>query len=104
MDKTISYYEEHAGEYVENTKWVDFRAIQERFLSALRSAFPELSAKELRILDFGCGSGRDTKYFLELGYTASALDGSAELCKSASEYTGIPVRQLYFEDFRDIAC
>ena len=33
------------------------------------------------ILDFGCGSGRDTKYFLEKGYQVAAIDGSAELCR-----------------------
>lgn len=33
------------------------------------------------ILDFGCDSGRDTKYFLEKGYQVAAIDGSAELCR-----------------------
>lgn len=52
------------------------------------------------ILDFGCGSGRDTKAFLEQGFQVDALDGSAELCKLASQYTGIPVQQMLFQDFR----
>ena len=50
------------------------------------------------ILDFGCGSGRDTKYFLAQGHQVDATDGSEELCKIASEYTGIPVKQMLFED------
>lgn len=50
------------------------------------------------IFDFGCGSGRDTKYFLDKGYTVEATDGSMELCKIASEYTGIYVRQMLFEE------
>ena len=45
-----------------------------------------------RILDFGCGSGRDAKYFLEKGYQVTAIDGSAELCRLASEFTGIEVK------------
>ena len=50
------------------------------------------------ILDFGCGSGRDTKYFLEQGYYVEATDGSVELCKRASQYTGIQVKQMLFEE------
>ena len=44
------------------------------------------------MLDFGCGSGRDTKYFLGNGLAVTAMDGSEELCKYASAYTGIPVK------------
>ena len=49
-------------------------------------------------LDLGCGSGRDTKYFLEHGYRVDAIDGSAELCALASEYTGIPVKCQLFQE------
>ena len=51
-----------------------------------------------RILDFGCGSGRDTKYFLEKGYRVEATDGSSELCKLASAFTGIEVKEMLFQD------
>ena len=50
------------------------------------------------ILDFGCGSGRDTKYFLNQGYQVTATDGSVELCKLASEYTGIAVKHMMFQE------
>ena len=50
------------------------------------------------VLDLGCGSGRDTKYFLEHGYRVDAIDGSAELCALASEYTGIPVKCQLFQE------
>jgi SAM-dependent methyltransferase len=53
-------------------------------------------------LDFGCGSGRDAKYFLDQGYTVEASDGSEELCKLASIYTGIPVRHLRFEELSEV--
>ena len=87
MDKTIEYYNLYAGDYVNTTQSVDFHLIQDRFLSALGAAFPEVDTKNLRILDFGCGSGRDSKYFLEQGYEVSALDGSEELCRYAAAYT-----------------
>ncbi|MBO3282402.1 class I SAM-dependent methyltransferase, partial [Intestinimonas butyriciproducens] len=48
--------------------------------------------------DFGCGSGRDTKYFLNRGFQTEATDGSAELVKIASEYTGIQVKQMLFQE------
>ena len=64
--------------------------MQERFLSYLKPG--------ARILDFGCGSGRDTKYFLDRGFEADAADGSEELVRIASGYTGIEVRLMYFQD------
>ena len=51
-----------------------------------------------RVLDFGCGSGRDTKYFLNKGFLVDATDGSEELCRIARELTGIPVRQMLFSE------
>ena len=54
------------------------------------------------ILDFGCGSGRDTKYFLEQGYNVDAVDGSKELCKLASEYTGIKVKHMLFRELAEV--
>ena len=64
--------------------------MQERFLVYLKPG--------ARILDFGCGSGRDTKYFLDRGFEADAADGSEELVRIASGYTGIEVRLMYFQD------
>lgn len=52
------------------------------------------------ILDFGCGSGRDTKYFLTQGFTVNATDGSSALCAAASKYTGIHVKQVLFQDWK----
>lgn len=42
MDKTIEYYNLYAEDYVNTTQSVDFRLIQERFLSALKAAFPKV--------------------------------------------------------------
>ena len=47
-------------------------------------------------------SGRDTKYFLEQGYQVEAIDGSEELCKVASAYTGITVKKLLFIDLSEV--
>ena len=92
-NQTIQYYDQNANDFVENTRNVDFHVIQDEFLGKL----PEGAA----ILDLGCGSGRDTKYFLEHGYHVNAIDGSAELCALASAYTGIPVRCLLFQEWNE---
>ena len=90
MDKTIEYYNQNADMFAQGTRLVDFTVVQERFAKIL----PVGS----RILDFGCGSGRDTKYFLEKGYRVEATDGSSELCKLASAFTGIEVKEMLFQD------
>ena len=90
MDKTIEYYNQNADMFAQGTRLVDFTVVQERF----RKMLPVGS----RILDFGCGSGRDTKYFLEKGYRVEATDGSAELCKLASAFAGIEVKEMLFQD------
>ncbi len=93
IDKTIEYYNKNANLFVETTANVEFYHMQNRFLSKLETG--------AHILDFGCGSGRDTKYFLEQGYRVDAIDGSAELCKLASEFTGIEVKHLYFQELSE---
>ena len=95
MDKTtLTYYNTHAKDFVQGTVAVDFHITQDRFLAQL--------AAGASILDFGCGSGRDTKYFLEYGFAVEATDGSKELCKLASAYTGISVKQMLFDELEAV--
>ena len=81
---TLKYYNENATIFSATTQIVDFSITQDKFLALLQP--------NAYILDFGCGSGRDAKYFLEKGYQVTAIDGSAELCRLASEFTGIEVK------------
>ena len=90
---TIDYYNKNAKQFVENTVNVEFYHMQNRFLDKLQVG--------MYILDLGCGSGRDTKYFLEQGYYVDAVDGSEELCKIANELTGIKVKQMYFHELSE---
>ena len=94
MQNTINYYNNNAKQFVETTVNVEFHHMQNKFLEKLQ--------KGAYILDFGCGSGRDTKYFLERGYQVDAIDGSIELCKLASEFTGITVKHMYFQELSEI--
>lgn len=94
MNSTLDYYNMNAKEFVKETVNIDFSETQKRFLDKLDNGDP--------ILDFGCGSGRDTKYFLSKGLNVEAIDGSKEICKLASEYTGIKVRQMRFQDLEEV--
>lgn len=94
MVDTIDYYNRNVQDFVDRTVSVDFTRIQNVFL--------ELLPRDARILDFGCGSGRDTKYFLDCGYQVDAMDGSIELCRAASEYTGIHVKRILFQELDDV--
>ena len=92
--RTLDYYNSKAKDFVSGTVDVAFTEIQDIFLDYI-----PLGGK---ILDFGCGSGRDTKYFLNKGYDVAATDGSEELCKIASEYAGVQVKQMLFEELNAI--
>ena len=90
IDKTLKYYNENAQSFASGTVSVKFTEVQDKFLEKLNP--------DAYILDFGCGAGRDTKYFLSRGYQVDAVDGSEQLCRIASEYTGIKVRQMLFKE------
>lgn len=94
-NKTLDYYNQNAESFIQGTVSVDFKETQDKFLQSLTGK---------TILDFGCGSGRDTKYFIESGYAVTAIDGSEELCKSASAYTGIQVKHMLFQDLDEVDC
>ena len=93
-NETLNYYNKNAESFVDGTIAVDFEETQIRFTSKLKEGD--------FILDFGCGSGRDTKYFLSRGFVVDATDGSEELCRKASEYTGICVKQMLFGDLDEV--
>lgn len=90
IDKTLKYYNENAQSFASGTVSVKFTEVQDKFLEKLNP--------DAYILDFGCGAGRDTKYFLSRGYQVDAIDGSEQLCRIASKYTGIKVRQMLFQE------
>ena len=89
-DATLAYYAANAEAFAGSTANVEFSAVQARFEALLEPG--------ARVLDFGCGSGRDAKRFLEAGFAVDAVDGSPELCAIASRLTGLQVRCMRFEE------
>lgn len=91
---TLDYYNKNAQEYCNQTISADFDFIYQKVLPLL--------PRDAYILDFGCGSGRDSKKFLDLGYCVKAIDGSIEMCKLATKYLGREVICMDFLDFHDV--
>ena len=92
--ETLDYYDQAPERFAAGTLTAD--------MSDTRSRFAAHLPPNGLILDFGCGSGRDTKAFLEAGFRVEAIDGSAELCALASAYTGIQVRNMLFRELDEV--
>lgn len=86
---TLIYYNHNAQSFSDSTRNVD--------MSALYAEFLPLVAKQGHILDAGCGSARDAKYFKQQGFTVSAFDASTELATLASVYLQQPVEVKAFQ-------
>lgn len=94
MDKlTARYYDQSANTYFNTTVNADVKGLYEHFIKY----FPDGA----KILDLGCGSGRDTKAFLDMGYEVDAMDGSEELARLASEYTGIHIKCMDYNQLNE---
>jgi len=89
------YYRRNARRYSQDTLNLDMTPLYERFLGHLSTG--------ARILDAGCGSGRDSRAFIERGYAVRACDASPELAAMAEAYAGIPVDVLRFQDFEYVS-
>jgi 2-polyprenyl-3-methyl-5-hydroxy-6-metoxy-1,4-benzoquinol methylase len=87
---TIEYYQQNADEFFNGTINVDMSNIYQHFTK-------DLPANAL-ILDAGCGSGRDSKAFIEMGYQVEAFDASSEIVKLAFKHTGLDVKHAVFDD------
>ena len=71
---TKDYYNKNAQEFFNQTVKADMSELYDIFLK-------NLPCNEGKILDLGCGSGRDSKYFLDSGFEVVAMDISEELGK-----------------------
>ena len=87
---TLDYYNKNSEEYFNSTLNVD--------MTNTYKAFLKLLPKGGKILDLGCGSGRDSMNFIKLGYEVTAVDGAKELAKRASVLLGKEVIVSTFEE------
>lgn len=90
IEETIAYYDHNAEIFVNSTINAD--------VSELYKPFEELLFPGARILDLGCGSGRDSRYFAEHGYNVVAVDPSSAMCEHTRILVDVPVFQMKAED------
>lgn len=87
---TLQHYDSSAQQFFEGTREHDVSQNVNALLGAIRSGAP------YRILDLGCGPGRDLKTFTERGHVAIGVDGSAEFARMARAWSGC---EVWCQDF-----
>lgn len=92
LNDNIDYYNRRADDFIAHTKDAD--------LSVLRSKFVRHIPAGGRILDLGCGSGRDSLAFKQMGFDVYAIDGSSELVNYCKLELGDSVECITFENFK----
>jgi SAM-dependent methyltransferase len=85
----MDHYRTHAKAYFDTTQAVDMSPLYQRLLPYV--------PKGGRILDAGCGSGRDTLAFARMGFEVDAFDASPELAALAAAHTGLSVQVMRFD-------
>ena len=88
--QTLAHYEQNAESFWQGTRAHDVSQNIAALLNAIEAAPP------FKLLDFGCGPGRDLKTFRELGHRATGLEGSARLAAMARDYSGCTVLEQNF--------
>ena len=91
--KTLAHYDQRAAEFWEGTRDHDVKQNIDALLRHIRGVPP------LRILDFGCGPGRDLAAFRALGHEPIGLEGSPRLAAMAREHSGC---EVWEQDFLEL--
>ena len=86
------YYETNADIFVESTLRIDMQPLYQHFLPLLPN--------RAHILDVGCGSGRDSRYFISRGYRVTAFDASSSIAALAEQVVGQAIAVQHVQDIQ----
>ena len=92
LKTTKESYDETAQDYAQ-------KATQFLLLSQ-REEFIKMLSSKAKILDLGCGSGRDAKFFSEKGFQLIGIDFSPKLLEIAKKTA--PLAQFYEMDMQSL--
>jgi SAM-dependent methyltransferase len=87
---TLAHYNEYAESFWAGTREHDVSQNRDALLTHLCGTAP------FRILDFGCGPGRDLKIFRDVGHEAIGLEGAERFVELARSYSGC---EVWHQDF-----
>lgn len=90
MNSTIEYYNSNSNQFIADTIGLD--------MSSLYKQFETYLSPGNKILDLGCGSGRDSRHFKMKGYDVIAVDPSEKMCESTRNIANVTVFQMGAED------
>lgn len=87
----MNYYNNNAQAFAQATLSVDMSALYEPFIKHL--------PPQARVLDAGCGTGRDAKAFADKGFTVEAFDASEAMVAIAQQQGDFVVEHNTFLGF-----
>ena len=90
MSGTIGFYDQNAEDFFNRSVDAD--------MARGHADFTALVPPGGRILDAGCGSGRDSLAFAKLGFQVTPIEASAKLAALAVAHTGLPVEVMTFDE------
>lgn len=86
-----NYYDKNFQSFIDTTLNIDMSSLYAPFCEHLKSG--------AKILDIGCGPGRDVKFFNEQGFKAQGIEPSQNLADFARKYTGVEIFQGTLDAF-----
>lgn len=88
---TLAHYEQTAPAYAQAASTVDMSHAIQMLVATIRSG-------GVRILDAGCGTGRDSLAMMSMGLDPVPVDGCKAMCGQAARLLGVPVKRERFQD------
>ncbi len=86
---SYEHYNRNGAQFILDSNDVDMTAQYKRFLSYLPN--------NASILDAGCGSGRDSLSFKNMGYRVQAFDASSKMVEATKILADIQVSKMTFQ-------